>query len=321
MTGPTFVQVNLGPSFPGFIWDSLRQIRMFNPGARVILLVNRGQEGVSEERAESLEVKVHYYEELSKSDDHRTFLKKSRLDRRFRDGFWIFASERFFVLEAMMRELGLDEIFHLENDVLLYADLCDLLPVFRAAYRHFAATFDTDERCVPGFVYVSDPESLTRYTSLLVTDRRNRKNNDMKSLGLYRREHGDEWCTPLPVVPEGYEEDFPMVNLLGGRPADPKIFSAHAAELRGIFDAAALGQFTAGIDPRNSPGQSVGFVNESAYYDPRNLPIRWERDDRGRLRPSVVFRGSPVRLYSLHIHSKELWKYGSWSTSLVEKDG
>src|SRR5207302_1299130 len=88
-------------------------------------------------------------ESIGLSAKHRAFHETSRLDRMFRNGFWTFTTERFFVIETAMARLGLESVFHLENDVMIYADVQTLTPRFERLYPGIAATFDNDTRCIP----------------------------------------------------------------------------------------------------------------------------------------------------------------------------
>ena len=86
--------------------------------------------------------------------------------------------------------------------------------------------------------------------------------------------------------------------------ADPSRYWQHFEALHMIFDAAALGQYLGGIDPRNAPGPSVGFVNESCIFDPRILRPRMTSDGDGRRVPVVETVSGLHRVANLHIHSK-----------------
>jgi len=48
---------------------------------------------------------------------------KSKLDKRFRNGFWNNCSKRLFLLYEYMKKYDIKDVIHLENDVLLYTKL------------------------------------------------------------------------------------------------------------------------------------------------------------------------------------------------------
>ncbi len=80
-----------------------------------------------------------------------------------------------------------------------------------------------------------------------------------------------------------------------------------------IFDAAAIGQYVGGVDPRNTPGDTRGFVNETCvikYADEGE--IMWTTEDASGFRkPFLKIKGNntKVPIFNLHIHSKNLHLY------------
>ncbi len=96
----------------------------------------------------------------------------------------------------------------------------------------------------------------------------------------------------LPIVPPDYPQ--PLRSLEGHVAEDPSLYWRDCAELGTIFDAAALGQYLGGVDPRNRPQPSHGFINESCLFDPRVLKPRMEIGADG-----------------LHIHCKDMRKFMS----------
>ena len=55
-------------------------------------------------------------------DSYNYFLR-SKLDKNFRNGFWTYASLRFFYVYSLMDKLNLTDCIHIENDVLLYYNI------------------------------------------------------------------------------------------------------------------------------------------------------------------------------------------------------
>jgi hypothetical protein len=172
-------------------------------------------------------------------------------------------------------------------------------------YEGAAATFDNDARCVPGIVYLRNQSSVAALTDFFLAALRHvaatpaaSRVNDMVVLGALRARGIDH----LPIVPP----DYPGVlrSAAGHTVADPACYSRNFDTLGFVFDAAALGQFLGGVDPRNCPGPTAGFVNESCVFDPRALRPRFVRDDLGRRLPVVETASGLHAVANLHIHSK-----------------
>ena len=75
-----------------------------------------------------------------------------------------------------------------------------------------------------------------------------------------------------------------------------------------IFDAAAMGQFLGGVDPRNIPGDSSGFINETCVIKYDKYKFIWEYQDDVK-KPFLVINDTKIPIFNLHIHSKQLKRF------------
>ena len=76
-------------------------------------------------------------------------------------------------------------------------------------------------------------------------------------------------------------------------------------KVNSIFDAAAIGQYLGGVDPRNIPYDTTGFINEGCVFDPSNFKYKWINSE-----PFMVLEnGHEVKINNLHIHSKNLKRF------------
>ena len=301
------VFIHLGRRLPGHLPVALGQAVLFSGGPVTLVAERRalrrtrlpaGVEPVSCER-------------LGLSPRHRRFRRESRLDRSFREGFVAHATERFFYLESLMRASRPGDVLHLESDVMLYAGVESLQPVLRAAFPHVAATFSAPSHCIPGVVYVRRADAMAPLleTLLALAADDSRVWNDMWMLAEYRRLHPD-LIGRLPIVTPDYPGELRSLVDPAAQPlAD---YSALAEEFGGVFDAAALGQYLGGVDPRNSRGADTrGFVNEHHVFDPSRYGHGWETDAAGRRVPYIATGRRRWRTLTLHVHSKDLVRFAS----------
>lgn len=302
------VFIHLGPVIPSYTALALAQARLFN---RMPIFLVASAAALSNFPLESaLAIERVSCESLPLSASHEHFEQTSTLDRVFRNGFWTYTTERFFYLEALMHARALERVFYLENDVTLYVDLELLLPVFTRYYQHIAATFDNDDRCIPGFLFVRHAHSLAPLTDFIAKffDRSGRAINDMALIAGYRKVYGAAAIDLLPIVPPN--PAHPLGSQAGHRPADPALYSNFIEDFDSIFDAAALGQYLGGADPLNSGGkETVGFINASCVFNPSHYEFTAQIDALGR---SIPFLHTPDRNYrinTLHIHSKNLAEF------------
>jgi hypothetical protein len=75
-----------------------------------------------------------------------------------------------------------------------------------------------------------------------------------------------------------------------------------------IFDAAAMGQYLGGIDPKNCATNTVGFVNETCVIKYNQFKFIWKTINDIK-RPFLKIGDKEIRIFNLHIHSKNLIEF------------
>jgi hypothetical protein len=301
--------VHIGRTLPPWLAASLRQARMFNDCA--IYLVAEREALATANIPTTLNIMTTPLEDIGISERHGRFRDASSLDKEFWDGFWTVTTERFFILDSAIAHLGLTNIVHLENDVLLYADLAELAPKLQSVYSSAAGTFISDELCVPGLMYLPNGEAATRLADALLSAVENAdsiplpqglmQHCDMSLLAALRRENPDV-LDYLPIVPTDYPSE--LHDGAGRSPMEPARYSQHFDILGTVFDGASLGQYLGGLHPRNAAGPTIGYVNPSCVFDPRLVRPRIGTDPAGRRIPQIVTGSGAHPVVNLHIHSK-----------------
>ena len=73
-----------------------------------------------------------------------------------------------------------------------------------------------------------------------------------------------------------------------------------------IFDAAAIGQYLFGIDPKNTTQKHTeGFINETCVVKYNKYRFIWKYY-QGIYRPYIIIGDQTIPIFNLHIHSKRL---------------
>lgn len=220
------------------------------------------------------------------------FRAATSLDPTFRSGFYLHAAERFFILAQYAAWSGQERFLHMELDVLLSPSR-DLAARLDALATGVFIPRDHRTRAIASLVYVNDPgvlrllcDSLTRDAAL---------GHEMRLLARFLDEE--------PMRAFALPTDAALADL--DSDAWP---SLEIADVGGIVDAAALGQWLLGTDPRNGWGPLInGFRNERVRHDLSRL--RFDVD--GSSGAIAVRRGDrdPVDVLCLHVHSKLLQRY------------
>lgn len=228
-------------------------------------------------------------------DDSFGFQQRSIQDKEYRGGFWHHTSARFFVLYEFMAQTGIKNVIHIENDVLIYYN-CDKelsVPLFNKSDLYIP--FDSYERNIASIVYIPSAIILAQ---ILV--HYNYGKNDMYNFSEIRQQ--TDRIQQFPI--------FVEERALGERAFVSRGWSQFGGY---IFDAAAIGQYVGGVDPRNCPGDTRGFVNETCvikYADEGTIIWKTDGNDDDVKRPFLHRKNQQiVPIFNLHIHSKALMLY------------
>jgi hypothetical protein len=282
-------------TFQEYILDAIQCLRKFN-NHKIVVLTDCVMINIFQER----NIKVVAVEGFMPS--YKEY--KAGLTNTFRDGFWQLALYRFKILQAYMRHHKKQSILHIENDVLVYKNLSELN---LSNSNKILLTMDSKTRCIPGIMYIPTFEILQ--TCL---DHFKDNLNDMENWGRCYNE--------LPHLVDTLPIFLPDNN-------NPELMdiTKNYAQFNCIFDAAAIGQYVGGVDPRNTKGDTTGFVNETCLVNYSKYNIIWKTDATSNmLAPFLQVNSHDVPIVNLHIHCKDLKKFinydlpTSWNKFEVE---
>ena len=148
------------------------------------------------------------------------------------NNFWLFTSLRFEVLNYFIKKSNINSFFHAEIDNLLF-NFDDLDDKFNQIGHGIFVPRDGKFRAIASFIYCNRPSCLDELLSLYSPPFN--PENDMQALGIYANK--SKYFFSLPTESYEYTKRIWKVLL-------PEITN-------GLFDAAAIGQYCLGIDPRN----------------------------------------------------------------------
>lgn len=300
------VFVHIGNHLPRHLKDSVTQARLFNPHSDIFLIGTSSALHAFENDCGAIPIPI---ESLTPSPQHQLFAKKATSE-----AFWRYTLERFLVLDDFIQQYALDNVFHIENDVMLYFDLSQKLATFQSCYHNQMATvFDCDERSVPSFVYLANP-AVSKLLAEFIAERTEQNTTDMYLLSLFKDTYYKKRADHLPILIPSYSNDYPLTNIFKNTAKAAAPFSAYLDQLNLIFDAAALGQFLGGIDPILGASKP-GFLGEASVFLPMFFQFKWEKDREQRWIPYMSYRGETYPIANLHIHCKDLARFSSLNAS------
>lgn len=217
--------------------------------------------------------------------DYSKFI--TNIDTTFRNGFWQLTSYRFTALYEYMKKTNTRNIVHLENDVLIYKDINTIK--FHDMDK-LLLTMDSKNRCIPGIMYIPSHEVIKK-----CLDNFNPKLNDMQNFSLCYYKFKEDIDT-LPIFTECDNSEVAMM------------ISKNFRHYNAIFDAAAIGQYLGGIDPRNKSGDTRFFVNETCVINYSKNNFIW-KNENGKKYPYIVINNIEYPIINLHIHCKDLKQF------------
>jgi hypothetical protein len=206
----------------------------------------------------------------------------------FRDGFWLKTTERFFVLQQYMEKYSKKSIFHAELDNLIF-DISNLNKKLDSIGNGFFCPRDSMDRGIASLVYINQVISLKEMTDAFIKNM-DMYQNDMLLLGSMLKKSNNFYSLPT-------ENRFEINKTKSWATIDPN-------DLGGIFDAAAIGQFLFGIDPRNCNTLLFnGFENENKGCNLYSLQFA-ESFENGTFQVTDNVLHKSLNLYNIHVHSK-----------------
>lgn len=227
------------------------------------------------------------------------FKNNTKLNKKFRNGFWVYASMRLYLVCELIKKENLVNCIHIENDVLLYKNF-ESYNFENKLHLSIDGLFwinekkgilSNDFRCIPGILYIPSYNELK-----FALDNFNYTKDDMFNLGEFYKNNKDK-CITFPIIKKNSKYNY------------DNNYSTNYSKFNGIFDAAAIGQYLGGVDPRNIKGSSVGFINEVCVVKYNNYNFEIIIDNKGHKLPYIIIDNEKIPVYTLHIHSKNLKQF------------
>lgn len=285
--------VYIGEKLPNYAIPSIK-IASETSGARIQLIGNSSvAKSVKKKYADFIAIEDFYSRDLFSEAS-----KRITSDQNFRNGFWIKSLERFFVLDQFAKYTSQKNLLHAELDQLLFGVNELVSQIEKTTKRGIFLPFHNPNSAVASIVYINDfssLESLIRTASTGETF-----NNEMSLISVWAKQNPEK-IFALPTLATIEKGSSKVV------PKGVKVLSE--LDTQGAVDAAQIGQWVAGIDPRNL---AFNIKPETKFVDPEAEGLLSEKDLRSfvfdlssnQRELQVTNSYGTSRLYNLHLHSK-----------------
>ena len=182
-------------------------------------------------------------------------------------------------------------IFHAELDNLIF-DINDLSGTLNKLGKGIFVPRDSVSRGIASLIYINNANSLSKITSFYSNNTSIIAHNDMDILGSLLT--NDCEFHSLPTESESFTKNF-----------DSNGQVLESQQTHGIFDAASIGQYTFGFDPRIVAKLIVKncIYNENLHFDFSKINI--ELDMVNGVSSIIDLQTKLTkRVYNIHVHSK-----------------
>jgi hypothetical protein len=315
---PTLVFVCIGEhsftNYQKYIWVALEQARLIEPILSIVVILNSEQPVHVYERLRQSNINPVIYDELLVKNGllihefRRLFFVQGSMEPDGNNMFVQYTTERLLAVHAYMNMTRKWNVFHMENDNMLYVSLKDLLSHMRACDVHLGLPKAALHTAVTSFVYARNPyalEHFVRYTIEIF--RLGRQNaidflnttwiNDMtiagRYLDLYAATEDQSRLTGVFELPSQFTDNFCLSRVQAGNPI--------------IFDACVLGQYFGG----SYSMPDIPYWEPTRLIDPRGHELIWKKFGHQRRVPFIF----GFQIVNIHVHSKQLERFSSNGTN------
>jgi hypothetical protein len=209
-----------------------------------------------------------------------------------REKLFIYAFERFFILQNLMIQRNLTDVFFMELDNLIYDDPYKWLNGFQKS--EMAYMFDNYDRGASGICYIKSGNMLIDFCNFCI---------------MYILTHTG-FLEEMGALYSFWINNKNRVKFLPVHWPDsskPPEVQDNFEDYSSMFDAASLGIFLGGMDPHHTNGVvTLGLKGKWSLLDYTQYKYKWEKDELGRKIPYIFSGDIWYRINNLHIHSKEL---------------
>ena len=280
--------VYLGDQLPEYAYQNLKYLNSSFPKINLVLLSDNP---AILDSVKSLGIETWHCS--NPRDSWNAISENWELSRRFRDDFWFKTLARFYSLYEFMKAHPEESVLHVEADVLLLNDFP--FYAFEELLNCISYPLKSDSEGIASILYISDLSVAQKLMDHIEAfNGENEFTTDVAVLGSFSKRYSDLYFPVPSSLPFNYiEANSSKLN-------KTKLWQ-NLDYFGGIFDASSLGIFFTGEDPRNANG----YLKLFSLLD-HPIPVGEFHFNFECPNLYVTYDGATAKVYSLHIHSKDL---------------
>ena len=316
---PTLILTCIGKqafsNYQSYIWQALEQARLINPNISLVLILSQDAYVDSVvQKLNSIGARIVFVDDLVKSNAllqefRRTYFEKGIMKPNGNQNFVQYAVERLIAVYAYMNQTGLSNVFHIENDNMVYADLYQLTVRMYECNVSLAMPRATVDQAVTSFVFIRNSRSIEQFAEWCVSIFRMGPEKAVQFLGT-------EWINDMSLGSR-YLQMFAASSEQSTRTGifelPTRLYSRNESccicrasnRTSIIFDASVLGQYFGG----NFENPDASFWAPKRLMDPRGLSLEWHSSEFDDLKRPYI---KGTQIVNIHVHSKRLERFSSF---------
>ena len=293
------VFVHFGRKAPKHLVLNLKRCNVLFPEIKIVLITN-----------ESCKIKnINGVERINFIPNSNWHEIESGLShpKEFRDNFWVTSLTRFVAIEDYQKDNNF-EILHVESDVILSPDFP--FAKFSTLKKPSAFSIISPSLGIASIVYIRNHATSNKLIKVILSEvKKNSSTSDMLILKKFYDLYPD-LVHLLPIGPNNL--DSYRKNL------KEEMFTSLTHELSnfgGIFDAADIGHYLFGEDPRNHRGLLfLRKMQKDNYLDLGKVSVKYSGL---RNFGDLSFESMQIPIFCLHVHCKDKKVFANKSSQRV----
>ena len=293
--------VHLGNEKASHLASNIKFIQTLLPRTNINCVLSKNSQL---SRKLPLGVNIFTYKPNEKID---AIFESKILDKKFRNGFWRYSLERLLAINIVHNLRPHTSQIHIESDVLLLPGfpISNFSKIEKICWLE--SSFESDIASIVCFPNQKLTEKFTEHILSYIHD--SSSPTDMHALYYLRKKYPNSYG----LLPSSNGK-FPKLATLKSDATN------HEVQLDGVFDAASVGMWLTGIDPRNYYGFTKYFsteklANSKFFINPNSYPLSFVRN-QGLY---FIDGNKKLQIYNLHVHSKSKKIFSEHSYKEIEK--
>jgi len=275
---------------PTFLPNTILQIKKYNPNIDIYFISNN--------KNSELENVCKFIDLKDLNSDYIKYFEQSNFYSNDPNPLWGTSIERFFYIHELIRKFNLVNIFHFDNDVLIYDSFDNILNKITDEKNLITAANENNLVC--GMFYTKNYESLSEIIDVMYLKIKMGQ-SELESIYknrnvIYKNKIVEEFhlneMTLLKIIQEETSciKNFPITPL-----------DENFEKFEICFDPSSWGQNLGGTHQNHPSGYYALHHFIGRFIDQNILKVVFENN-----KPYIIYKNKYFKLFNLHIHSKKL---------------